>query len=84
MKKSNELVPFVALPVNGRSRWGQVKQFIPVSREKFRLLYLEGKAPQPERLGCRITFYENAEIHRWLNDPVGYVAPGFSKASNNE
>jgi prophage regulatory protein len=62
------------LPMTGKSRFAQFKQFIPVSREKFRQLSKEGKAPRPERLGIRCTFYDNAELHRWLKDPVSYRA----------
>lgn len=64
------------LPEHGKSRWRQIKPFIPVSREKFRQLELEGKAPRRERMGVRCTFYDNAEVLRWLADPVNYRAPG--------
>lgn len=60
------------LPATGKSRWSQAKKFIPVSREKFRQLSKEGKAPRPERLGIRCTFYDNQELHRWLADPLNY------------
>ena len=63
------------LPQHGKSRWRQIKPFIPCSREKFRQLELEGKAPKRERLGIRCTFYDNAEVHKWLADPVNYRAP---------
>lgn len=62
------------LPLTGKSRFSQLKKFLPISREKFRQLSLEGKAPQPERMGIRCTFYDNREIHRWLADPVNYRA----------
>ncbi|MBA3756469.1 MAG: transcriptional regulator [Nitrosomonas sp.] len=61
-----------ALPATGKSRYGQFKKFSPISREKFRQLSKEGRAPQPERLGIRCTFYDNLELHRWLADPVNY------------
>jgi prophage regulatory protein len=60
------------LPLTGKSRWSQFKRFCPVSKETFRKLSLAGRAPQPERLGIRCTFYENAELHRWLTDPANY------------
>ena len=63
-----------ALPATGKSRYGQFEKFSPVSREKFRQLSKEGRAPQPERLGIRCTFYDNQELHRWLADPVNYRA----------
>jgi hypothetical protein len=62
------------LPQIGKSRWSKIKHFSPVSREKFRQLYLEGRAPKPEREGCRCTFFDNAELHKWLADPINYRA----------
>ncbi len=62
------------LPFTGKSRWPQLKQFIPVSREKFRQLSVAGLAPKRERIGTRVTFYDNAEVHRWLADPANYRA----------
>lgn len=72
-KKKQQTEP-ATLPLTGKSRFSQFKQFIPVSREKFRQLSKAGKAPQPERLGIRCTFYDNQELHRWLHDPVNYRA----------
>ena len=72
--KQQQLPTPETLPATGKSRFSQFKKFIPVSREKFRQLSLEGRAPKPERLGIRCTFYSNAEIHRWLADPVNYRA----------
>lgn len=72
IKNQAELPEPEVLPLTGKSRFSQFKKFIPISREKFRQLSLEGRAPQPERLGIRCTFYDNREIHRWLADPVNY------------
>jgi hypothetical protein len=63
----------LTLPMIGMSRWTQIKIFIPFSKEKFRLLSLEKKAPQPKRMGIRCTFYSNQEIHRFLEDPLNYT-----------
>lgn len=60
------------LPAIGKSRWSTIKKFSPFSKEKFRQLSKEGRAPQPERHGCRITYYENRELHKWLADPINY------------
>jgi len=60
------------LPLSGKSRFRQFKQFCPVSRERFRQLSKQGRAPKAERLGIRCTFYDNRELHRWLSDPVNY------------
>ncbi|WP_395406354.1 helix-turn-helix transcriptional regulator [Pseudoduganella sp. UC29_106] len=61
-----------SLPTVGMSRWQQLRHVIPVSREKWRQLVIAGKAPAPVRLSERCTMYANAEVHRWLADPVGY------------
>ncbi|UTV54789.1 helix-turn-helix transcriptional regulator [Burkholderia arboris] len=62
------------LPAIGFSRWEQLRQFIPVSRETWRKLVREGRAPQPQRWTERCTVYSNEEVHRWMKDPVGYQA----------
>ena len=62
------------LPAIGKSRFSQFKKFIPVSREKFRQLCKEGRAPRPERYSIRITYYDNQELHKWLADPINYRA----------
>lgn len=72
-QKEKQATPAI-LPLTGKSRFSQFKKFIPVSRETFRRLSLEGRAPQPERMGIRCTFYDNKELHRWLSDPIGYRA----------
>lgn len=71
MPKKDQVIP-ESLPLTGKSRWPKIAKFSPVSRETFRKLSKEGKAPQPERMGVRCTFYDNAELHRWLADPVNY------------
>lgn len=62
------------LPAIGKSRWSTIKTFSPVSRETFRVLSKQGKAPQPERLGIRCTYYDNGELLKWLADPANYQA----------
>ena len=61
------------LPLTGKSRYSTFSAFCPFSREKFRQLAKAGKAPQPERMGVRCTYYDNAELHRFLADPINYV-----------
>ncbi len=73
-KNQQQLPTPETLPATGKSRFSQFKKFIPVSREKFRQLAKEGKAPQPERMGIRCTFYDNGELHKWLSDPINYRA----------
>lgn len=60
------------LPLIGMSRFSQFKKFLPLSREKFRQLSKAGKAPQPVRMGTRLTMYSNEELHRFLADPLKY------------
>jgi len=63
---------YKVLPHDGCSRWSQFAEFSPVSREKFRQLSLDGKAPKPIRMGIRCTFYSNKELHKFLSNPLGY------------
>jgi hypothetical protein len=62
----------LTLPIIGMSRWSQIKHFVPFSKEKFRQLSLVGKAPKPIRLGIRCTFYQNKELHKFLENPLEY------------
>ncbi len=72
-QKQKQATP-ATLPLTGKSRWSRIAKFSPVSRETFRKLSKEGKAPKPERMGVRCTFFDNAELHRWLADPINYRA----------
>lgn len=70
------------LPRVGLSKWAQIAPFIPVCRESWRKLGLAGKAPQPIRMSRTCSVYSNAEVHRWLADPLGYRAdPGLGEAA---
>ena len=60
------------LPIDGMSRFSQFKKFLPISREKFRQLVRDGKAPQAVRMGIRCTMWHNREIHQFLADPLNY------------
>jgi prophage regulatory protein len=64
----------VQIPLDGMSRWSDIQGNIPFSREKWRQLSKQGKAPPMIRLGPRLTFQSNREIHRWLADPIKYEA----------
>lgn len=70
---SGSSVPLV-LPTIGLSKWSQIAPFIPMCRESWRKLGLAGKAPQPIRMSRTHSCYSNAEVHRWLADPLGYAA----------
>jgi hypothetical protein len=69
-----EFEPYARLPVDGLSRWGDIKHLIPVSKEKWRQLIRDGYAPPVTRLGIRCSFQSNCEILRWLSDPLSYRA----------
>lgn len=60
------------LPYDGMSRWSQLKEFTPFSREKMRQLSVEGLAPPIIRMGIRCSFRSNKEMHRFLADPLSY------------
>jgi predicted DNA-binding transcriptional regulator AlpA len=64
--------PSLSLPPVGMSRWQQLEHIVSVSRETWRKLCMAKRAPAPIRLSERCTMYANAEVHRWLADPVGY------------
>jgi prophage regulatory protein len=64
------------LPHVGKSRWSAFKPFSPICLGTFLKLSKEGKAPQPERLGSRAVFFDNSELHRWLQSPADYTVGG--------
>ncbi|MBY4833670.1 transcriptional regulator [Burkholderia dolosa] len=41
-------------------------------RESWRKLDLTGKVPQPIRFSPTHSVYSNAEVHRWIADPLNY------------
>jgi len=62
------------LPEVGLLKWRQIAPFLPVGRETWRKLVLAGKAPQPVRFSATCAAYYAAEVHKWLADPLNYVA----------
>ncbi|MBU9365358.1 AlpA family phage regulatory protein [Burkholderia multivorans] len=60
------------LPLDGFSRWENLRRFIPLSRETVRQRELEGRFPRARRLTQRCTVWPNREIHRWMADPLNY------------
>jgi prophage regulatory protein len=77
--QSGNLPKPATLPATGKSRFANFKPYCPISREKFRQLARDGKAPQPERMGIRCTYYDNGELHRFLADPANYSVVGKTK-----
>ncbi|RKT98998.1 hypothetical protein C7H84_33740 [Burkholderia sp. Nafp2/4-1b] len=75
MPKFNSSVPTpIGLPHDGFSRWGDLRVFIPLSRETVRQREREGRFPRASRLTQRCTVWPNREIHRWMADPLNYRA----------
>ncbi len=60
------------LPRVGLSKWAQIAPFIPMSRESRRKLGLAGEAQQLIRFSPTHSVYSNAEVHRWIADPLNY------------
>ncbi|MEX3687932.1 helix-turn-helix transcriptional regulator [Paraburkholderia sp. BR14263] len=66
-----------ALPLDGFTRWADLKHFIPLSHESIRQREINGRFPKRVQLGsARCVAWPNREIHRWLNDPAGYRVEG--------
>ena len=66
--------PAPTLPTIGMSRFKQIQPFLRISRELFRQLVRDQKAPQPTYLGSRCAMYQNSELHKFLADPLNYRA----------
>lgn len=65
----------LALPLDGYTRWNDLKRLIPLSHESIRKRELKGRFPKRVQLGsARCVAWKNSEIHRWLADPAGYRA----------
>lgn len=82
MSKHSNDDGLIHLPKEGLSRWEQLRRFIPLSKETWRQLGKAGKAPQPIRPTQRCTMYQNAEVHRWLSDPVNFQTYGGNDIEN--
>ncbi|CAJ3303804.1 phage transcriptional regulator AlpA [Burkholderia pseudomallei] len=64
-----------SLPLDGFTRWSDLKHFIPLSQESVRTRERAGRFPKRVQLGsARCVAWPNREIHRWLADPAGYQA----------
>ncbi|WP_082728957.1 helix-turn-helix transcriptional regulator [Burkholderia sp. LA-2-3-30-S1-D2] len=62
------------LPLDGLSKWRDLRGPIRLSRETVRKREQEGKFPRSIRLSQRCTVWKNREIHRYLADPLNYRA----------
>lgn len=65
-----------ALPLDGFSRWNDLREFLPFSRETLRKREIEGRFPRRVHLSQRCAAWPNREIFKWFADPVNYRAEG--------
>lgn len=66
-----------SLPLDGFTRWADLKLIIPLSHESVRQRELAGRFPLRVKLGSeRSVGWPNREIHRWLADPANYRVEG--------
>ena len=69
------LSPSESLPLDGFSRWNDLRAFVHFSRETLRKREIEGRFPKRVQLGsARSVGWKNRELHRWIADPAGYRA----------
>ncbi len=69
---SSSSFPPDALPLDGYSRWNNLKIYLPFSRETLRKRELEGRFPLRIHLSQRCAAWSNRELHRYFADPVNY------------
>ncbi|RQT51636.1 AlpA family phage regulatory protein [Burkholderia cepacia] len=69
-----------SLPLDGFSRWSDLRPFIPFCRETLRKRELEGRFPRRQHLSPRCTAWPNRELHRWFSDPVSYRVDGIEQS----
>ncbi|CAG9208511.1 helix-turn-helix transcriptional regulator [Burkholderia gladioli] len=65
-----------AFPTIGYSRWRDLAPFVRFSREWVRLQEAAGRFPRGTRASTTLVVWPNAEIKRWLADPLNYRAEG--------
>lgn len=71
MKQENDIEVVRILP-EGLYRWNEVKEYIPISREKWRQLVIAGKAPASIKLSLTCVVWRGSDVLEWLADPAGY------------
>jgi prophage regulatory protein len=64
------------LPIDGFTRWNDLRNFVPFSRETARKRELEGRFPRRHHFSQRCAAWPNRELHRWFSDPKNYRAEG--------
>lgn len=62
-----------SLPLDGFTRWADLKHIIPLSHEAVRQRELAGRFPKRVQLGsARCVGWRNSELLRWLAAPADY------------
>ncbi|WP_175767688.1 helix-turn-helix transcriptional regulator [Burkholderia cenocepacia] len=70
------------LPLDGYTRWGDLKRFVPLCMNSVTARERAGRFPKRVQLGSsRSVAWPNREIHRWLADPAGYRVPDQATAA---
>ncbi|HDR9767886.1 TPA: AlpA family phage regulatory protein [Burkholderia cepacia ATCC 25416] len=64
----------LTLPLDGYTRWGELKQFVPLCLSSVTNRERAGRFPKRVKLGSYSVAWPNREIHRWFADPNGYRA----------
>lgn len=66
--------PSESLPLDGFTRWNDLRPFVPFSRETLRKRETEGRFPRRVHITQRCAAWPNRELHRWFADPANYRA----------
>lgn len=62
-----------SLPIDGYTRWADLKRLVPLCHEAVRQREKAGRFPRRVALGsARCVGWPNRELHRWFADPAGY------------
>lgn len=70
------------LPLDGYTRWGDLKRFVPLCLNSVTAREHAGRFPKRVNLGSsRAVAWPNREIHRWLADPGGYRVAAETEAA---
>lgn len=62
-------------PTEGYSRWADARPFVRRSREWVRQKEAKGLFPRGIRTSQNERLWPNAELKRWLRDPISYRVP---------
>jgi len=74
MKKPATISDRPTLPADGFIRQSQFLRLVPFSPATLWRKVATGRAPQPVKLGERITAFRVEDVRRYLADPLGFKA----------